>query len=141
MAGRWPLSTFTNLYLRLSCKVSLTDTITNTVQLANAIGEQNLTNGDALMAGLQLSDVFPPPQPIGGLVHIIVRLPAPSCEFSPFQIPQLYMSELLVPPIFYICNCSPPPLIPFPSMELRPDLVYQFLDHQVSVSLCISCSF
>jgi len=77
-------SIFAVLYLQLFCKVSLTDTITNAMQLADAIGKQNLPDEDALMAGLKLSDIFPPPQPIGGFVHIIVRLPASSREFSSF---------------------------------------------------------
>ena len=78
VAGQWFFSTFTNIYLQVSCKVS----IRSSKQLANVIGKQQFTDENALLGTDRVSGLFPSPEgPAEGVVHIVIQLPA--CESSP----------------------------------------------------------
>jgi hypothetical protein len=81
------------------------------------------------MGGLQLSTIFPPPQPIGGLVHIIVRLPASGGSTSPFP-----GCTCLNRSFRHSYDTRRNVSLSLLTSGWTVDLVYQFLDHQVNVS-------
>lgn len=78
-------STFTNLCLRLSCKVS----VLSTTQLMNEVAKKQFLVQDPLLAAELLSGIFLPPGPAQGTNHIVVKLP-PARESS---LPWLCMSD------------------------------------------------